>query len=428
MSLRRMLTRRQAREDTNAAPSNDGEETQQWPSPSFTVTHSYTSFHEDIESSPPPPPVPEKSTEQNLRRASPSRSLIDRYKLRAPAILAPQVSPARSTRSYSSTRASTCTESFYTSDDSPSRVGTEPNSPVVTPMNEVEYPVKVEGANIEVITSPYTEGISRTHSVEVLAKPAPVYSKAGWRDVSDQPREKRSKARRQQRADSGAGADDMLDTEGKEAPALHASQELSTAPESVSQDHERPLKLSVRKVDQTSRAPSPASQDRTQKSGSGEDAPTDTSQHSAPKTANLSRSTTSTRKKKRFAKPAAIHAANDSRSLANDASNIATATIPSPSLSPAPLEIKKVFESDAVITNLPRYDPTCLPAFQWLSSAGVSSRPEQPWEWCSRWTCCRCNAQTIVEQNACARLTCGHGRCGEQCKVVRNGHRRLHVE
>ncbi|TKA50023.1 hypothetical protein B0A55_13227, partial [Friedmanniomyces simplex] len=70
----------------------------------------------------------------------------------------------------------------------------------------------------------------------------------------------------------------------------------------------------------------------------------------------------------------------------------------------------------------PRYDPTLLPAYQWADqhhSSAASSRPELPWSWTKRWTCCYCHAQTIVEQGDCASLECGHVRCAGGCAVIR---------
>ena len=60
-----------------------------------------------------------------------------------------------------------------------------------------------------------------------------------------------------------------------------------------------------------------------------------------------------------------------------------------------------------------------LPGLVWCSPLSGTSRPSYPWLWSKRWTCCRCSATTIVEQPVCARLTCGHHRCGKQCKLER---------
>lgn len=61
-----------------------------------------------------------------------------------------------------------------------------------------------------------------------------------------------------------------------------------------------------------------------------------------------------------------------------------------------------------------------LPGLLWASPLSGTSRPDSPWLWCKRWTCCRCSANTIVEQQVCANLTCGHHRCGNRCKVMRD--------
>lgn len=68
----------------------------------------------------------------------------------------------------------------------------------------------------------------------------------------------------------------------------------------------------------------------------------------------------------------------------------------------------------------PAYVKDRLPGLVWCSRLSGTSRPDYPWLWCKRWTCCRCSATTIVEQQVCARLTCGHHRCGIQCKLAKD--------
>jgi hypothetical protein len=72
----------------------------------------------------------------------------------------------------------------------------------------------------------------------------------------------------------------------------------------------------------------------------------------------------------------------------------------------------------------PAYISGRLPGLVWMSPLSGTSRPDYPWAWCKRWTCCRCLATTIVEQEVCARLTCGHHCCGDQCMLekVRRSH------
>jgi hypothetical protein len=63
-----------------------------------------------------------------------------------------------------------------------------------------------------------------------------------------------------------------------------------------------------------------------------------------------------------------------------------------------------------------------LPGLVWASPQKDTSRPIWSWYLTKRWICCKCSAHTIVEQPVCARLTCGHHVCGEQCKMINFGH------
>ena len=68
----------------------------------------------------------------------------------------------------------------------------------------------------------------------------------------------------------------------------------------------------------------------------------------------------------------------------------------------------------------PAYVKDRLPGLVWCSKVSSTSRPDYPWLWNKRWTCCRCSAATIVEQQVCARLICGHHRCGNHCKLAKD--------
>jgi hypothetical protein len=63
-----------------------------------------------------------------------------------------------------------------------------------------------------------------------------------------------------------------------------------------------------------------------------------------------------------------------------------------------------------------------LPGLVWASPQRDTSRPIWSWYLTKRWICCKCSAHTIVEQRVCARLTCGHHVCGDQCKMINYGH------
>jgi hypothetical protein len=63
-----------------------------------------------------------------------------------------------------------------------------------------------------------------------------------------------------------------------------------------------------------------------------------------------------------------------------------------------------------------------LTGLVWASPQRDTSRPIWSWYLTKRWICCKCSAHTIVEQRVCARLTCGHHVCGDQCKMINFGH------
>ncbi|CZT25695.1 uncharacterized protein RCC_11364 [Ramularia collo-cygni] len=75
-------------------------------------------------------------------------------------------------------------------------------------------------------------------------------------------------------------------------------------------------------------------------------------------------------------------------------------------------------ESQKVAIRPPMYDST-KGLHQWTSTLPSTSRPDMEWEWPRRWTCCRCEATTIVEQKVCSHLDCGHYRCPLDCQMIR---------
>ena len=74
---------------------------------------------------------------------------------------------------------------------------------------------------------------------------------------------------------------------------------------------------------------------------------------------------------------------------------------------------------NAIMLGVPYHNAMRLPAYRWNSHLRTTSRPEHPWGWMKKWTCCSCSAITMVEQRDCARLTCGHVRCGDGCRLYR---------
>lgn len=87
----------------------------------------------------------------------------------------------------------------------------------------------------------------------------------------------------------------------------------------------------------------------------------------------------------------------------------ARARVPSPPLDD---------ESKMVAVRPPMYDIS-KGLCQWVSDLPSTSRPDRVWEWPKRWTCCRCEATTIVEQKICSSLECSHYRCPNDCRMIR---------
>nr|OQO20032.1 hypothetical protein B0A51_13694 [Rachicladosporium sp. CCFEE 5018] len=84
---------------------------------------------------------------------------------------------------------------------------------------------------------------------------------------------------------------------------------------------------------------------------------------------------------------------SSSLSLTGDASQALTA-FPSPCSLITPLRVTRA----TVRLFPPIHNSEQPPALQWISALSASSRPHAPWEWCKRWTCCKCEGHTIVEQ------------------------------
>ncbi|OQO10944.1 hypothetical protein B0A48_05199 [Cryoendolithus antarcticus] len=84
---------------------------------------------------------------------------------------------------------------------------------------------------------------------------------------------------------------------------------------------------------------------------------------------------------------------SSSLSLPGDASQALTA-LPSPSSLITPLKVTRA----TVRLFPPIHNSEQPPALQWISTLSASSRPHVPWQWCKRWTCCKCEGHTIVEQ------------------------------
>jgi hypothetical protein len=113
------------------------------------------------------------------------------------------------------------------------------------------------------------------------------------------------------------------------------------------------------------------------------------------------------------------------------------AKVRDPILSPLPLSLskrprslgnghKRTNSTTSVPVNPPNPYGLHNLASLWTSPLASTSRPTEPWNACKRWTCCKCErrdpkgkaVQTIVEQDVCSRLECGHIRCASNCFIA----------
>ncbi|KAM3416753.1 hypothetical protein BST61_g8345 [Cercospora zeina] len=82
-------------------------------------------------------------------------------------------------------------------------------------------------------------------------------------------------------------------------------------------------------------------------------------------------------------------------------------------------DVKPFIPKDVpVVVRPPTYNTNLHAGLQWCEAGKTSSRASAPWEWNPRWTCCKCQATTIVEQKVCANLSCLHDRCPRACEVM----------
>ena len=140
-----------------------------------------------------------------------------------------------------------------------------------------------------------------------------------------------------------------------------------------------------------------------------------------PKIPRVTRSTAAARARNAAAQKQATKAADsdsDSDSSSEDSDCTFTLDTPTGILGRSPRKSDPGIQPTRVVP--PISVGGILPGLLWASPLSGTSRPDSPWLWCKRWTCCRCSANTIVEQQVCANLTCGHHRCGNRCKVMRD--------
>lgn len=268
--------------------------------------------------------------------------------------------------------------------------------------------------------------LTRTASRESAMETAPSSKKAETTTTSESSRSRgdasepsarrktRSHTRRQDRVDSrdlSAMPSEDSDAAYKVSSNDESSMDLPSAAEASQKMHDIPRSLSIRKKE-ASTSPSPRSTSnevpqlppRSPARNDGAEWPSPESpvQASRPVKALIPAKTSSARQDQDKDKPP--KGATMKERLA-----FARARAPSPPLDEG---------AKKVAIRPPQFDIS-KGLHQWISDLPSTSRPDRYWEWPKRWTCCRCEATTIVEQKVCANLECSHYRCPSDCRMIR---------
>lgn len=366
--LRKRLTRRQGNQDLTA-PSGD-EDTASESSHSPTEITSTPSSRDneslapdDLSNTSPPP-------QSSVRRVSPSSSILNGYKLRAPVAVAASASPANVTVNHKTGRSTAFTEVFGQSlSPHASAPATEPS----TPTRDVSDPITVRGVDFQMLTSSKDDNaIQKSNSVEVL----PAVQAMNSLKRIDAPRKRltRSQSRRAERADSGAA--------GVERKESDAKDEVTTRKDSKSGSV---ASLETRKNSNSEipRTPSPSSA-------------TDTNKHEQFSPDMIGATPANTPDCPPM-QPLINYCKNSDPNLERSQSPDELAISPDPlPVSPRtnkptiPAGIKTRTSdlgtwSGSVLVNPPHFNPTMMPLFQFCSHYSSTSRPEIPWGWMKKW-------------------------------------------
>ena len=337
------------------------------------------------------PPLP-VAKDPATTRSSPSKSLFHRYSARAKEArevptISTDVTPPKESKINADSRHTALTEHFdEKSPTSPDEVNepatsTDELPQTVRTVDGVDY-IMVGGKQSDMtnedLERPNASDISRRSSLESSSSLLPR-------------RSTRSQTRRQERIDSHVsamgGTSDVKDFATKKRGSL---------------DLPRPLSIRLKDHDQsTPRTPSP--------------------------NASVIKGSATPYNSPGVASPAVTHNTEPTPPKPTDSPDPLLGPSPPPSpprrtASEAEESLRSYLntKSEGVIVHPPTYNPEQNVMLQWASQFSGTSRPTAPWLWCKRWTCCCCGAQTIVEQKECARLTCGHMRCGASCKLIRH--------
>lgn len=387
-SLRKRLSKRAP--EATASKTNDSDHAT---SPlTNAMEHLHIASTNDLTSTPPPPEHLTLPREPDKARCSPSKSLLERYKNRAPAALSSSLSVTGEKSSRSRNKNTRFTEDLNSDKRPLLQPDSEIGIAVPEPVKSKPTVRKVGGVNFEMLNTGGSEQPRSRSADPPRARSLTVDDD----DAHSRRRSTRSESRRRERSDSMVA---------DEAEAINNASKTKDAESEVAKsDNESPRRRSTlrkqKKKDLLSRPKIP----RTLRSSTSTSTPTRTSTKSRDRHDNNNNNSTTP-----------IPSASD-ESLDDNAS---TRALISPSKKP--LERRHLRPDIAPIKVLPPFpNDMQLPGLLWASPLSANSRPDSPWTWCKRWTCCRCDGLTIVEQGVCSRLACGHVRCGDRCKAVRD--------
>lgn len=345
---------------------------------------------EDLTPTPPPPVYLTAPKPDQVTRRSPSKSLLDRYKRRAPAASAATMSNPDERSLRSRNKIAAFTEVFESSQDTtlPAETTREdapppPTKPTIR---------TVEGVDFEMIqsTQPSKTAHQRSRSAD---PPRSAIFEPDAGDSLHHPRTTRSQSRREQRSDSAVSEN----TEPVEGPSKTKSNSPS-------------------KAESTTDSPNITPRTRATLKKKTPDPPTPTRPR-IPRATPTAGSQPSPRRN-RLTRPKSTSSISDSNGSSSSSDSDAPTEHPLLSRDKQRAQPHRFLNPIKVLP--PPINAHLLPGLVWASPLSGSSRPDVPWNWCKRWTCCRCDSETIVEQAVCSRLICGHARCGQRCRVMRD--------
>ncbi|KAI7505364.1 hypothetical protein KC367_g615 [Hortaea werneckii] len=379
-SALRRLTRRQAKDqllDADSDSDSHVSSTKAVMETPFASRPLTSTNHPDLSNTPPP-------GRSSIRRVSPSAESINRYKMRAPVAVGPAAATSESKSNYGTEKEAASSDELSFSDEGFEHISiAEAKDAGKQRTNDLEaapVDVSIRGLKLE-------EGSSE--------------------QSSEQSRVTRSQSRRKERADSAAAGliSDSTDT-GKQIISKTRATAGYDAPgdQQLRKSSDKSHPLVMRKSEQKSPSTSLHTSANSPSRLPNEESPDASSAHS-----------------QRFE---SVSPPGDLRPAADD-----PGPAKEPTSSPPPSTASKLRElvsrryvrgdtMSPLVLLPPRYDPTSPPSHQFCSTLPATSRPKVPWGWMRRWTCCRCKGQTVVEQECCAKLDCGHRRCRGNCKLI----------